>query len=335
MANKKASKKVQALADPQLAATPISDATAIVESVVDSATEGNDQEKKTPTEKVLPVAIGNIHISRPRSKFYLKKYLNSFKLDGEDISAEIVDSLKEMQKTLAPESEEFIANKSKIESINKSLIRTNYFAPHTISIICDYVIKDMITHAIDELLQTGKKTLDLSHFYMGDVKNLKSYSIFNNLSTYSTTDHLPKEKKKTGDEVAAVDAVEVDNNQNMSFMTYITNAINWVKVEKGVSITIGTRVKKYFSDLIIDLIKKTAVLTRSLLKLMNIRTVSPEHIKTILHMLMVSGNASDEHSSELSTFIDEKLAVFKQSESDKAISDDDAATDAKGISVDA
>jgi hypothetical protein len=182
----------------------------------------------------------------------------------------------------------------------------------------------MIMHAIDELLQTGKKTLDLSHFYMGNVKDLKSYSIFSHLPTYSNTDHLFKEKKKATDEV--VESVETDSSQNMSFMTYITNAINWIKSEKGVSITIGTRVKKYFSDLIIDLIKKAAVLTRSLLKLMNIRTVSPEHIKTILHMMMISGNASDEHCSELGSFIDEKLTVFKAAENDKAAIDDDADT---------
>jgi hypothetical protein len=318
MANKKTSKKV--------AATPV-DSTVPSElpsETVETPVETGDQEKKAPTEKVLPVTLGNIHISRPRSKFYLKKYLNSFKFDGLDISSELVDSLKETQKTLTPESEEFVANKAKIDSINKALIRTNYFAPHTISIICDYVIKDMIMHAIDELLQTGKKTLDLSHFYMGNVKDLKSYSIFSHLPTYSNTDYLSKEKKKAADEV--VESVETDSSQNMSFMTYITNAINWIKSEKGVSITIGTRVKKYFSDLIIDLIKKAAVLTRSLLKLMNIRTVSPEHIKTILHMMMISGNASDEHCSELGLFIDEKLTVFKAAENDKAAIDDDADT---------
>ena len=318
MANKKTSKKV--------AAAPVDSTSSsdIPSEPVETPVETGDQEKKTPVEKVLPVTIGNIHISRPRSKFYLKKYLNSFKFDGLDISSELVDSLKETQKTLTPESEEFVANKAKIDSINKALIRTNYFAPHTISIICDYVIKDMIMHAIDELLQTGKKTLDLSHFYMGNVKDLKSYSIFSHLPTYSNTDHLSKEKKKASDEV--VESVEADSSQNMSFMTYITNALNWIKSEKGVSITIGTRVKKYFSDLIIDLIKKAAILTRSLLKLMNIRTVSPEHIKTILHMMMISGNASDEHCSELGLFIDEKLAVFKAAENDKAAIDDDADT---------
>ena len=318
MANKKTSKKVAAAT----VETPTAPTEQNSETVEAPTVEVGDQEKKTPTEKVLPVTIGNIHISRPRSKFYLKKYLNSFKFDGLDISSDLVDSLKETQKTLAPESEEFLANKAKIDSINKALIRTNYFAPHTISIICDYVIKDMIMHAIDELLQTGKKTLDLSHFYMGNVKDLKSYSIFNNLPTYSNTDYLSKEKKKTDEAVVSVDTA--DNNQNMSFMTYITNAINWIKAEKGVSITIGTRVKKYFSDLIIDLIKKSAVLTRNLLKLMNIRTVSPEHIKTILHMMMISGNASEEHCAELGLFIDDKLTIFKAAENDKAAIDDDA-----------
>lgn len=320
--NKKTTKKAQSLVDASSTVSVES-----TEAVLNEPPTETDPEKKVPTEKVLPVAIGNIHISRPRSKFYLKKYLNSFKLDGVEFSTDLLDSLKEAQKTLSPESEEFISAKAKIDSMNKSLIRTNYFAPHTISIICDYVIKDMISHAIDELLQTGKKTLDISHFYMGNVKDLKSYSVFNNLPTYSTTDYLSKEKKKAGDEVPTTETVEAtDGNQNMSFMTYITNAINWVKSEKGVSITIGTRVKKYFSDLIIDLIKKSAVLTRSLLKLMNIRTVSPDHIKTILHMMMINGNASDEQCLELGTFIDEKLAVFKNAENDKATTDDEVDT---------
>ena len=168
----------------------------------------------------------------------------------------------------------------------------------------------MVNHGFAQVAQSGKKTLDVLHFYSGDVKALDSFSLFKNLPTYANFDLSAKDKKKDDD--AAEQPESADSATNMSFVTYVTNGINWLKSDKGVNITIGTRVKKYLSDLIIDFIRKLALITKALLKVINVRTIAPNHIKAVVNILLIEGNVSEQSSEELSLFIENKLELYRQ-----------------------
>jgi hypothetical protein len=54
---------------------------------------------------------------------------------------------------------------------------------------------------------------------------------------------------------------------------------------------------------------------------MNIRTASPEHIKTAIKILLIDKNTSEQISSEILSFMDDKLLLFKQSEKNVKESD--------------
>ena len=161
--------------------------------------------------------------------------------------------------------------------------------------------------------------MDVVHFYDEDVKSINSYSIIKNLSTYTNFDftEVKRDKKKPNLETVSQEELpqQLDPPDNsMSFITYIINGINWYKSVNSINITIGTRVKKYLSDLIIDLICKLALITRVLINIMNIKTASPDHIKTAVKILLISENTTDQAMSDILSFMDDKITIFKQSE---------------------
>jgi hypothetical protein len=304
------------------------------DSTAESTAETNPVVEKTPTVKTVISTIGDIHISRPRTKFYFRKFSNSSKAtSSNDVNLEQLDLLKEKQKTLTEGSDDYLSNKKKIEELNKLLIRNSYFTPHSIAIICDYVFKDLVKHGFEQVAKSGKKTLDVVHFYDENVKTINSYSIVKNLATYTNFDltEAKKDKKKAAAETPSQEepAQQLEQSDNsMSFITYIINGINWYKSVNGLNITIGTRVKKYLSDLIIDLINKLALITRVLINIMNIKTASPDHIKTAVKILLISENTTEQAMSEILSFMDDKLIIFKQSEKNsKDVIEDKESTD--------
>ena len=263
-------------------------------------------------KKVLNAVTGDIHISRPRSEHYLRKYILDEGIDSR------LKEYKEKQKTLSDEtSNDFIENKKKIDELNKQLFRTNQYTPYAISIISDIVFKELVSHGFTQVLQSGKKTLDVSHFYSGDLNGLSTFSIIKNLPTYANFDLSSESKKKKDDEVE--DQETLDVSTNMSFVTYVTNGILWLKNAKNINITIGTKVKKYLSDLVIDLIRKLSLITKILLKVMNVRTITPSHIKAAVHILLIEGNVSDQICESILTTIDEKMKLFHDENASKDV----------------
>jgi hypothetical protein len=259
--------------------------------------------------------IGNIHISRARCEWHFRNCISD-----EPIEAQI-KALKELQKATTDENE-LKSNKSKIDELNKNLIRISQYTPHAVAVICDLVVKDMISCGINQISQSGKKTLDTSYFYSSNLNESNLYPLIRTLPTYidgAKLEDVTKKKLKKGDEedLAQNDDGDTDVEElgsNMTFTTYINKAIIDVKKSFDIKLTIGTKVKKYLSDLLIELIKRLAVMTKSLLKnVINVRTIAPNHIKAIISLILLDGNITDLEIEKLLLTIDEKLKLFQQS----------------------
>jgi hypothetical protein len=303
-AQKKNSKK-QPVADVAVASdAPVVDTTNGEAPAVDAM----DDKKKTPL-------IGNIHISRARCEWHFRNFISDEGIESQ------IKTLKELQKTTTDEGE-LKSNKAKIDELNKNLIRISQYTPHAISIICDLVIKDMISRGISQILQSGKKTLDISYFYSSDINESYLYPLIKSLSTYTDgfkkMEDMTKKKqpKKTEEEDIAEDGGDTDVEElgsNMTFTTYINKAIIDVKKSLDTKITIGTKVKKYLSDLLTELIKRLAVMAKALLKnVINVRTIAPNHIKAIISLLLLDGNVAETDVENAMTTVDEKLKLFQQ-----------------------
>lgn len=302
-AQKKNTKK-QSVVDPAVVSdAPVADTIVGDTNAVDSA----DDKKKSPL-------IGNIHISRARCEWHFRNFISDEGIESQ------IKALKELQKATTDEGE-LKSNKAKIDELNKNLIRISQYTPHAISIICDLVIKDMISRGITQILQSGKKTLDISYFYSSDINESYLYPLIKSLSTYidgikKMEDMSKKKSKKTEDEEVVEDGGDTDVEElgsNMTFTTYINKAIIDVKKSFDTKITIGTKVKKYLSDLLTELIKRLAVMAKALLKnVINVRTIAPNHIKAIISLLLLDGNVAEVDVENAMTTVDEKLKLFQQ-----------------------
>lgn len=301
-AQRKNSKKLAV--DNAVDAAPVVDNASAVDTTVDTA----DDKKKSPL-------IGNIHISRARCEWHFRNFISDEAIESQ------IKALKELQKVTTDEGE-LKSNKTKIDELNKNLIRISQYTPHAISVICDLVIKDMISRGITQILQSGKKTLDISYFYSSDINESYLYPLIKSLSTYTDgykkLEDMSKKKLKKSEEEEGVteDGGDTDVEElgsNMTFTTYINKAIIDVKKSFDTKITIGTKVKKYLSDLLTELIKRLAVMAKALLKnVINVRTIAPNHVKAIISLLLLDGNVAEVEVENTMAIIDEKLKLFQQ-----------------------
>jgi hypothetical protein len=311
MPSQRKNKKQVAVADVNAADVNAADVNAADVNAADVNAESPavDDKKKSPL-------IGNIHISRARCEWHFRNSISDESIETQ------IKALKELQKATTDENE-LKTNKVKIDELNKNLIRISQYTPHAISIICDLVIKDMISRGISQIAQSGKKTLDTSYFYSSDINESYLYPLIKNLSTYTdgykkVEDMSKKKLKKSDEEDAPTEDggdtdVEELGSSNMTFTTYINKAIIDIKKSLDTKITIGTKVKKYLSDLLTELINRLALMAKALLKnVINVRTIAPNHIKAIISLLLLDGNVSEADVEKAMATVDEKLKLFQQ-----------------------
>jgi len=263
---------------------------------VEATNEVSDADKKV-------VNSNGIHISRARCEWYMRNLISDDAIESQ------IKELKEGLKALSAE-DEIKAKKNEINELNKKLFRISHYAPTAVSVICDTLVKDLIRFGMNQVIQSGKKTLDILHFQLDEIKSLRYYALISNSSILSNIEQL-KLKKVEGEDVVA------EPNDTMTFNTYIVNAINEIKKERDsdTKIIVGTRVKKFLSDLVIELIKRIMVITKSLLKsIVNVRTIIPEHIKAIVNIILVDGNALSNNIDDLMKLVDLKMEEAKVSQ---------------------
>jgi len=288
------SKKVK----PEVAPAPKE----IVQPVVPESevTDANDAAKK----KRVSNNVTGIHIARARCEWHLRNFISDEDIDNK------IKELKDAQKSLTAD-EEIASNKNKIDELNKQVIRISHNAPSVLSVVSDTMVKDLIRFGFSQLIQSGKKTLDVSYFYSNDIKSSRYYSLFSSLPSYTSsaadTNVAAGAKNDVGDNE------NDDSSDNMTFNTYITEAINDIKKDFEPKIIIGKKVKKYLSNLVIELIRRVSVITKSLLKtIINVRTIVPNHIKEVIRILLLDGNSPSDEIDNLMNLIDDKIKQIQE-----------------------
>jgi hypothetical protein len=300
------------------AALPAETQVSAMTTETQATSKKNSKKKAEKVEKVEKVEVkkdanielksNEIHISRARCEWYMRNLIS------DNVIEEEIKELKESLKTLTAEDETKVV-KGKINELNKKIFRISHYAPTVVSIICDTIVKDLIKYGINQVNQSGKKTLDILHFQPESIKTLRYYSLISNSSILNNIELL-KVKKADSEDVV----VSVAEPDTMTFNTYIVNAINDIKKDNDTKIIVGTRVKKFLSDLVIELIKRIMVITKSLLKtIINVRTIVPEHIKAIVNILLLDSNASSNDIDELMKLIDLKMEEVKTNQKNEIL----------------
>ena len=255
----------------------------------------NCAESKTqPPKKVRIVAsdVLKISISSARCTSHLRENIVDSNLSNE--LKELKTQRKEYQDGVPEELE------SRIKKLSSRIIRLKKTTPIYVASVLDFAVKDIIRHLMDNTIQNKRKIVDIPFIYSDNLPKLKTYAIWN---------HLPV-LMKYSENTTGFD--EVDNSDN-NFRTYVTNAFNAVKNSdtKYNQMRISKNIKEYLSLLVKEHIEEVVKLSRELIFGLNTpHTLSPNHIKTVIRMMMVLGHTDQNDQDELLTFADNKLDEF-------------------------
>jgi len=255
----------------------------------------NCAESKTqPPKKVRIVAsdVLKISISSARCTSHLRENIVDSNLSNE--LKELKTQRKEYQDGVPEELE------SRIKKLSSRIIRLKKTTPIYVASVLDFAVKDIIRHLMDNTIQNKRKIVDIPFIYSDNLSKLKTYAIWN---------HLPV-LMKYSENTTGFD--EVDNSDN-NFRTYVTNAFNAVKNSdtKYNQMRISKNIKEYLSLLVKEHIEEIVKLSRELIFGLNTpHTLSPNHIKTVIRMMMVLGHTDQNDQDELLTFADNKLDEF-------------------------
>jgi hypothetical protein len=111
-----------------------------------------------------------------------------------------------------------------------------------------------------------------------------------------------------------------DEHDGVNFNFYVSQICNKVRqrqsevVKNGEDyeeIKISNNIKKFFSDLVVDFIRRASPLIRLLISAMDVKTVGHEVVKTVLKMLLLSSSSTGELSEDhqtLMNLVDEKVS---------------------------
>jgi len=290
------------------------------------------------------IDIIGINIPPARCSAYLKTYLFNDPIETE------IKVLRNKKKELTA-SDEITVIEKQIVTLSKKIIRISNETSTTIAIICNYFIEELIKHCITEISTNNKKFFDITNIMAGDHKNNTAYFLYCKLPSFlnynqKTYEDQKKEqqennkKMKKQKTVPEVDTEEVPNGKNkkkkqlsqpvdkstettpedgskLSFTTYINlmikNQINGLELENKESIRITKDGKLFLSNLIVECIKRFVVLSKIIIQqFMNVRTMTSNHVKAIICMLMKDENKTDDEIGRIINVIDSKIKVFQE-----------------------
>lgn len=238
---------------------------------------------------------------------------------------------------------------AKLKNSSKKVIRISTETSIAIATICNYFIENLIIFVINEIVSNGKKVFDIAMIMNLEHKNNLYYLILNKLPSFlnydvkkyeeqkkehqeflkknkkeknatsadnnSTNENKKEEKeqKKTNGES------EVKENNKIYFTSYVNDIIktninkiteNNDKDAKKDFIRITKDVKVFLSTLIIECIRRYITLVKIIAKEFSKIRISPNHLKTIIHLCMKDEGKEDSEILQITNIIDEKIKLY-------------------------
>jgi hypothetical protein len=222
---------------------------------------------------------------------------------------------------------------SKINDLTKKIVRLSSEVSVVVATMCDFIVDDIITFAMDYVLATNKKQVQPQHLVAPGIEGIKSYPFIRNLPVFvqerarvaqeqaklaaaRTADATTAENPAVTDDSES-DADDSDYKQN-NFVTYVTNAICKVKQnDRYATMRISLDVRKYLSNLIICFIKRISNMAQIIVQdISDVRTLNPEHVVNIIKWILRDEQSPDAVFQEIKGRIEEKLVLYKKHNTD-------------------
>jgi hypothetical protein len=231
-----------------------------------------------------------------------------------------------------PQKENTIAER--LDYVSKLRCRFSNESSVVLASALDYVVQDLVRTAMVNARSQGKAIIKVRHVVQGDFSSVSMAPVVHQLDVIQDALKQVNEVKevnevKDGDaveevaveEVEEVDEVEVDDAAGKSnFKFYVNQICKSVKAElvKGdatyAPIRISQDIRKFGSDLVIQMIQRVAPLIKMYNHTADIKTVNDKVVSFIFNLLLTDARRD---ATAFNTFVNERLRIFRESRSAK------------------
>jgi hypothetical protein len=263
----------------------------------------------------------------------LRKKQRENPAEKDELQAQINKLLTTLKET--PNLQSVVETTLKINELTKKMVRLSSEVSVVLATVCDFIIEDIITFAMECVIANNKKQIKPPQLVAPGIEKTKSYPFIRNLSVFvqEQTKFRDEQSKETTTEDAAAapqggepetpEQAGTDDSEgeledpefnNNNFVTYVHNAINKVKLnqqEKFGPIRISKPCRKYLSNLIICFIKRISNLAQIIVTMCDVRTLTPDHVINIIQWILRDEQAPEAVFQEVRARVDSKLELYR------------------------
>ena len=258
----------------------------------------------------------HINISQARCATHLKQHL------GDDAIENQVKALRASYKTAQENNDNAAMNtlRDQIAAAGKSLVRISSETPIAVAVVWDCAVKELLRRGMDRAIAADRKIVDIAHLHEGDSASTMSLSplyVKCPLWANFNAEHeaaLKKAGAKEAEPEAEAPVGEAAEASKNSFYTYVENALKTVKKEEQYkTMRVSNRVREYVASIVTQGISRNTALSRIIVqRIVGVRTMSADHVKVVVNMLMADSGRKEAEINAITNLIDEKLALYHQ-----------------------
>jgi histone H3/H4 len=225
----------------------------------------------------------------------------------------------ERLKTMSAFSEKTDSLTEKLEYVSKLRCRFSNDAAIVLSCMLDYIVQRMVKSAMVQTHTSGKIIMQVQHVVQGDFVKSEVYPLVQRLDVVQKTMSglEPVLAEGPDDDKEAEDVEDVVDDEDVpecSFEFYVNRICKNVKAKlvetdkKYAPVRISKNIKKFCSDVIVQLIERVSPLIKLYAYTTKVRTVNEDAIKFVFKALMIdAGGCADGFCA----FSDDRLKVHK------------------------
>jgi histone H3/H4 len=288
-----------------------------LKTLIDQENESKTVDLNTLSDETVALvdkAYLTIYEVRKNKYDALKKRLGDSKASGDDTKFKSLEAFPVKTESLS----------EKAEYVSKLRCRFSNDASVVLSSALDYVVQDLVRTAMINARTHGKAIIQVQHVVQGDFSSVSMYPLVSQLGVVQKALHV-------GDEVVEVEVdvdVEVDveektdvpdeedeDKNGSTFEFYINLICKNVKAtlvaedETYQSIRISKHIRKFCSDVVIQLIERISPLIKLYANTAKMKTVNDEVIMFIFKFLLLDAGGCPDGFCE---FTYERLRMYRE-----------------------
>jgi len=187
----------------------------------------------------------------------------------------------------------------KIEFVSKMRYRFSGDSVHTLTSVLDIVVSDILKLAMKETIDKKKAIIQVSHVNVEELAKLPTYPLIKNLPIISTLNDVAPE----------VSEPEDNKSQSETSFEFYVNAI-CKNLRDTIaqsspdysSIRVSKAIRKFCSDLVIQLIDRVIPLLKLYMKSNNTKTINTNIVKFIFQYILVDSGVDVDNCNDVLGF---------------------------------